>query len=38
MLLDSYFVGKCKRELNPAPIKGRIGEREDGGLKHILYM
>jgi hypothetical protein len=28
MLIDSYIVGKCKRELNPAPSKGRMGERE----------
>jgi hypothetical protein len=38
MLIDSYIVGKCKRELNPAPSKGRMGEREDGGLKHVLHV
>jgi hypothetical protein len=33
-----YIVGKCKRELNPTLHKGRVGEREGGGLKHILHM
>ncbi len=31
--VDSYIVRKFKRELNPAPGKGRMEEREDGGLK-----
>jgi hypothetical protein len=38
MLIDGYIVGKCKSELNPAPRKGRMGEREDGGMKHILHV
>ncbi len=38
MSLGSYIVEKYKRELNPAPIRGRMGEKEDGGLKHVLYV
>ena len=31
-------MGKSERKLNPTPSKGRVGEREDGGLKHDLHM
>jgi hypothetical protein len=27
-----------RRKLNPTPSKGRVEEREDGGLKHILHL
>ncbi len=33
--VDSYIVRKCKRELNPVLGKGRMEEREGGGLKHL---
>jgi hypothetical protein len=36
--VDSCIARTCKLELNPALGKGRMEEREGGGLKHCLRL